>query len=225
MGERFYRASHVVLAPLFRGIWRVEYSGLEHVPAEGAAILASNHLSFMDHFFLPSGFKRPLYFISKVEHFHDPLKRVLFHAWNVIPLERGKGDAEAVERAKQVLRDGNLFCIYPEGTRSIDRKLHKGRTGVARLALETRVPVIPVAMVDTDLVLPKGKTVPTFHKAAVRIGRPIEVRGFHGMHEDRKACREVTDRIMHAIRDLSGQEYVDEYTMNPEYAPKTGGAT
>lgn len=224
MGEAFYRASHVVLGPLIRGLWRVSYDGLENIPPEGPAILASNHLSFMDHFLLPAGFKRPLYFISKAEHFDSPVKKVFFDAWNVIPLRRGQSDQEAMDRARDVLREGRLFCIYPEGTRSVDRKLHRGRTGVARLALELAVPVVPVAMIDTDLILPKGKSVPSFHKGGVRIGRPLRFPEHEGMQGDRKATRDVTDRIMRAIGALSGQEYVDDYTKNPEYSAKEAAA-
>ncbi|HET6403494.1 MAG TPA: lysophospholipid acyltransferase family protein [Candidatus Thermoplasmatota archaeon] len=220
MGERFYRASQYTIAPVLRGLWRVHATGLHHIPATGGAILASNHLSYSDHYFLPAVVPRQVFFISKAQHFDVPVQRWLFEQWGVIPLRRGEGDNEAMARSLQVLNEGKLLGIYPEGTRSTDGKLHKGRTGVARLALQARVPIVPVGMIGTEKVLPKGKHIPTFHKVVIHIGAPIDVSQFYGMENDRKVCREITDRVMHAIRDLSGQEYVHEYMQNPEYQAK-----
>jgi len=220
MGERFYKASQYTIAPMLRGIWRVRSTGLQHVPDTGGAIIASNHISYSDHFFMPAVVPRQIFFISKAQHFDVPVQRWLFEQWGVIPLKRGEGDNEAMTRSLQVLREGKLFGIYPEGTRSIDGKLHKGRTGVARLALQARVPIIPVGMIGSDKVLPKGKSLPKLHKVTVRFGEPLDVSAFYGMENDRKVCREITDRVMHAICDLSGQEYIDAYTTNPEYATK-----
>lgn len=220
MGEQFYKASQYTIAPLLRGLWRIHATGLHHVPSKGGAILASNHLSYSDHYFLPAVVPRQIFFISKAQHFDVPVQRWLFEQWGVIPLKRGEGDNEAMERSLQVLREGKLFGIYPEGTRSVDGKLHKGRTGVARLALLARVPVVPVGMIGTDKVLPKGKSVPNLKKVVVHIGAPLDFSAFYGMENDRKVCREITDRIMHAIKDLSGQEYVPEYVENPEYKQK-----
>ena len=222
MGERFYKACRVTIGPMLRGIWRIEASGVENVPRTGPAILASNHLSYTDHYFLPAVVPRQIFFISKAQHFDVPVQRWLFEQWGVIPLKRGEGDNEAFARSLQILGEGKLFGIYPEGTRSTDGRLHKGRTGVARLALQARVPVIPVGMVGTDKVLPKGKNVPSLHKVQVHVGEPLDFSAYWGQDGDRKATREVTDRIMMAIRDLSGQEYVDEYMQNPEYKPKAG---
>ncbi|HEX2022335.1 MAG TPA: lysophospholipid acyltransferase family protein [Candidatus Thermoplasmatota archaeon] len=220
MGERFYKACQYTIAPALRGIWRIKATGVENIPRQGAAILASNHLSYSDHYFLPSVVPRQIYFISKAQHFDVPVQRWLFEQWGVIPLKRGEGDQEAFTRALQVLREGKLFGIYPEGTRSMDGKLHRGRTGVARLALMAKVPVIPVGMIGTDKVLPKGKSMPKLKKVTIHVGAPLDFADFHGMENDRKACREITDRIMMAIRDLTGQEYVDTYMSNPEYQPK-----
>jgi 1-acyl-sn-glycerol-3-phosphate acyltransferase len=203
-------------------LWRIHATGLHHVPEHGAAILASNHLSYSDHYFLPAVVPRQIYFISKAQHFDVPVQRWLFEQWGVIPLRRGEGDNEAMERSLRLLHEGKLFGIYPEGTRSTDGKLHKGRTGVARLALQARVPVVPVGMIGTDKVLPKGKNVPKLHKVTIHVGAPLLFTEFYGMEGDRKVTREVTDRIMRAIRDLSGQEYVDEYVQNPEYQPPEG---
>ncbi|MFA5860243.1 MAG: lysophospholipid acyltransferase family protein, partial [Candidatus Thermoplasmatota archaeon] len=119
-----------------------------------------------------------------------------------------------------ILNEGKLFGIYPEGTRSTDGKLHKGRTGAARLALQARVPIIPVGMLGTDKVLPKGKSLPKLKKVTIHLGAPLSFAEFYGMENDRKVCREVTDRVMEAIGRLSGQEYVNEYVQNPEYQTK-----
>lgn len=219
MGERFYRASYHTIGPILRGLWRIHATGVHHIPEQGPAIIASNHLSYTDHYFLPSVVPRQIYFISKAQHFDVPVQRWLFEQWGVIPLKRGDGDREAMARSLQILEQGRLFGIYPEGTRSMDGKLHKGHTGVARLALMSKVPVIPVGMIGTDKVLPKGKHMPKFQKVTIHIGAPMRFDEYHGMENDRKACREITDRVMHAIRDLSGQEYVDEYVRNPEYKP------
>ncbi len=220
MGEKFYKASRATVGPLLRGLWRIHATGVHHVPTTGPAILASNHLSYTDHYFLPAVVPRQIFFISKAQHFDVPVQRWLFEQWGVIPLKRGEGDNEAYDRSLQLLGEGKLFGIYPEGTRSTDGKLHKGHTGIARLALHARVPIIPVGMVGTDKVLPKGKNVPNFHKVTVHIGAPIDVSQFYGMQDDRKVTHDVTDRVMHAIRDLSGQEYVPEYMRNPEYQAK-----
>ncbi|MGB1698259.1 MAG: lysophospholipid acyltransferase family protein [Thermoplasmatota archaeon] len=191
--------------------------GKHHVPKKGAAILASNHLSALDHLVLPTVTKRVIYNISKAEHFEKPIKRFFMTNWGVIPLKRGTGDSGALEQAKDVLRKGNLFCIYPEGTRSLDGKLHKGHTGVARIALEMNVPVIPVAMLGTFEKKPKGmKGMNKKVKTGARVGEPLSWPQYAGMHTDREICRKVTDEIMHAIAAVSGQEYVDEYQHNPE---------
>lgn len=223
MGERFYKASQATVGPILRGLWRIHATGVHHVPERGGAILASNHLSYTDHYFLPAVIPRQIFFISKAQHFDVPVQRWLFEQWGVIPLQRGEGDHEAMQRSLQILAEGKLFGIYPEGTRSTDGKLHKGRTGVARLALTARVPVIPVGMIGTDKVLPKGKSMPKLHKVTIHIGAPMTFEAYYGHENDRKACRDVTDRIMTAIRDLSGQEYVDAYAHNPDYAAKGEG--
>jgi 1-acyl-sn-glycerol-3-phosphate acyltransferase len=219
MGERFYKLSHATLGPLIRGAWSIEASGREHIPGEGAAILASNHLSFLDHFVKPAIIDRPVSFISKAEHFEAPLKAWLFEQWGVIPIERGKGDEEALDRAVGVLEDGKLFCVYPEGTRSLDGRLHKGHTGVARLALGVGVPVVPVGVEGTYEAMPKGQKLPRFPDVEVAFGEPLTFEDRHGQQDDYDTCREVTDEIMEAIQAVSGQEYVHEYQRNPDYVP------
>lgn len=204
--------------PLLR--WKLKVKtveGKEHVPKKGAAIIASNHLSGLDHVVLPSMTRRVIYNISKIEHFEKPLKRFFFTNVGVIPLARGTGDKGAIEKAKEVLRRGDLFCIYPEGTRSLDGKLHKGHTGVARLALELNVPVVPVAMLGTFEKKPKGmKGMKKEVELGARAGPALSWPHLAGEHENRDVCRQVTDEIMHAIAAVSGQEYVDAYQHNPE---------
>jgi 1-acyl-sn-glycerol-3-phosphate acyltransferase len=201
---------------LIRPAFRVKVVGRQHIPKKGAAILASNHLSALDHVVLPMATRRTIINISKAEHFQKPVKAWFFRQWGIIKLQRGSGDKAALEAAKKAIRDGNLFCIYPEGTRSLDGKLHKGHTGVARLALEMRVPVIPCGMVGTFEAKPKGGKTKYFSKTAAVIGPPLDFSKYWGMHEDKEVCRKVTDEIMHAIAAVSGQEYVDEYQHTPD---------
>ncbi|HUR61745.1 MAG TPA: lysophospholipid acyltransferase family protein [Candidatus Thermoplasmatota archaeon] len=201
--------------PLVRVAFRIRVEGRKHIPKKGAAILASNHLSALDHVVLPAVTRRTIINISKAEHFDKPLKAWFFRHWGVIRLLRGSGDQAALDAARKALRAGNLFAIYPEGTRSLDGKLHKGHTGVARLALELQVPVIPVAMVGTFEAKPKGGKTRYFTKTAAIVGEPLDFSRHWGKHNDKAVCREVTDEVMRAIQRLSGQEYVDEYQHNP----------
>lgn len=212
----FYEVSWVVVSPLIRSLWRVNVEGREHVPKKGAAIFASNHLSVLDHFVLGSTIRRPIHYISKAQHFDFPVRRFLFRRWGVIPLKRGEGDRQAFDASLQVLAEGNLFGIYPEGTRSLDGKLHRGHTGVARLHLQSGAPIIPVAMLGTFEAMPKGKRLPNFHKCGVRFGPALDFSEFRDRAEDRSFLRKITDEVMAAIAQQSGQEYVDEYQFNPE---------
>jgi 1-acyl-sn-glycerol-3-phosphate acyltransferase len=205
-----------IVMPILRLVLRIRVEGKHHVPRHGAAILASNHLSALDHVVLPAVTRRAIVNISKIEHFENPVKRWLFRGWGVIPLKRGSGDQAALDAAKGALRAGKLFCIYPEGTRSRDGKLHKGHTGVARLALEIGVPIIPVAMVGTFEAYPKGGKLKLFRKTAAFVGEPYDVSEFYGHHADREVCRAVTDEVMRRLAALSGQQYVHEYQYNPE---------
>ena len=211
---------------LVRPAFRVRVAGRRNIPRKGAAILASNHLSALDHLVLPMATRRPIVNISKVEHFQSgKVKAWFFKQWSIIPVQRGKGDTGAMDAARQALREGKLFCIYPEGTRSLDGKLHKGHTGVARLALEMRVPVVPCGMVGTFEAKPKGGKTRYFTKTAAVIGPPLEFPQYWGMHNDKEVCRKVTDEIMLAIAKVSRQEYVDEYQHNPEVATHARPAT
>lgn len=202
---------------LVRPAFRTKVVGRKNIPKKGAAILASNHLSALDHLVVAMATRRPIVNISKVEHFQSGrVKAWFFKQWSIIPVQRGKGDTGAMDAARKALREGKLFCIYPEGTRSLDGNLHKGHTGVARLALETRVPVIPCGMVGTFEAKPKGGKTRYFTKTAAVIGEPLHFERYWGMHEDKEVCRKVTDEVMRAIAKVSGQEYVPEYQHNPE---------
>ncbi|MGP4113092.1 lysophospholipid acyltransferase family protein [Streptomyces sp. 4N509B] len=194
--------------------------GREHVPATGPAILASNHLSFSDSFFLPAVLDRRVTFIAKAEYFTSPgikgrLTAAFFRGVGQLPVDRsgGRGAGEAAVRSGiAVLERGELFGIYPEGTRSPDGRLYRGRPGgLARIALATGAPVLPVAMIDTEKIQPPGKVVPKLMRPGIRIGEPLDFTRYQGMEGDRFVLRSITDEVMYAIMKLSGQEYVDVY--------------
>jgi 1-acyl-sn-glycerol-3-phosphate acyltransferase len=208
--------SRVLAGPFLYGLWRPEITGGEHIPPTGGAILASNHLSIVDSIFLPLMVSRPVTFAAKSEYFTktgllDRAAGTYLRATGQLPVDRAGARAaqDMLDSALGLLRDGALFGIYPEGTRSPDGRLYRGRAGVGWLALNARVPVIPVAMVGTDRVLPPGHRMPRFRKIRIRIGKPLTFDA----HE-RTGARErraVTDEVMKAIQALSGQEYVHMY--------------
>jgi 1-acyl-sn-glycerol-3-phosphate acyltransferase len=209
-----YRVLKILLSPLFRFFYRVHVEGLENIPSEGAAILAGNHLAVFDSFFLPLVLERRITFVAKAEYFEDPKTAWFFRAAGQIPIKREGGSASqrAMDSAREVLDAGQLFGIYPEGTRSPDGRLHKGHTGVARLALQCNVPVVPVAMIGTREAQPIGKVVPkVFMPITIKIGRPMRFDRYAERAGDPKALRQITDEIMFELRELSGQEYVDKY--------------
>jgi 1-acyl-sn-glycerol-3-phosphate acyltransferase len=209
---------YFLIGPPLRLTCRPWVEGLESVPKEGPAIIASNHLSFSDSFFLPLVVRRRITFVAKAEYFtgrglKGMISRGFFGGAGQIPIDRSGGRASegAIRAGQKVLGRGDLFGIYPEGTRSPDGKLYRGRTGVARLALTAKVPVIPVAMVDTDKVQPPGQLVPKPGRVGVRFGVPLDFSRYYGMEEDRFVLRSVTDELMYVLMELSGQEYVDVY--------------
>ena len=208
----------IALGPFLRVVFRPRVSGAENVPEEGPAILASNHLSYADWLFMPLTLPRRVTFVAKAEYFTSPgikgwFQKKFFSGSGQVPIDRsGASAAEgALSAAKRVLSQGELFGIYPEGTRSHDGRLYRGKTGVARLALETKVPVIPVAVVGTNVVAPPGKKFGSFTRPVVRFGRPLDFSRYEGMENDRYILRSITDEIMYEIMRLSGQEYVDMY--------------
>ena len=208
----------IALGPLLRVIFRPVVEGEENVPVEGPAILASNHLSYADWLFMPLTLPRRVTFVAKAEYFTTPgikgwFQRKFFSGAGQVPIDRTSGSAAegALASAKRILGDGELFGIYPEGTRSHDGKLYRGKTGVARLALETGVPVIPVAVVGTDVVAPPGKKFGTWTRPLVRFGKPLDFSRYEGLENDRFILRSITDESMYEIMNLSEQEYVDLY--------------
>jgi 1-acyl-sn-glycerol-3-phosphate acyltransferase len=208
----------VALGPVLRLIFRPVIEGAENVPEEGPAILASNHLSYADWLFMPLTLPRRVTFVAKAEYFTSPgikgwIQKKFFSGAGQVPIDRTSATAAegALSSARRILDEGELFGIYPEGTRSHDGRLYRGRTGVARLALEARVPVVPIAVLGTDVVAPPGKKFGTVTRPKVRFGKPLDFSRYEGMENDRYILRSVTDEIMYEIMRLSGQEYVDMY--------------
>jgi 1-acyl-sn-glycerol-3-phosphate acyltransferase len=208
----------VALGPWLKLVFRPQVSGAEHIPSHGPAILASNHLSYADWLFMPLTLTRRVTFVAKAEYFNTPgikgwFQKKFFSGAGQVPIDRsGASAAEgALSAAKRILTEGDLFGIYPEGTRSHDGRLYRGKTGVARLALECKVPVIPVAVVGTDVVAPPGQTFGKVTRPIVRFGKPLDFSRYAGMENDRYILRSITDEIMYEIMRLSGQEYVDMY--------------
>jgi 1-acyl-sn-glycerol-3-phosphate acyltransferase len=215
----FYWVVKYTLGVGLKMVFRPWSRGRRHVPRRGPVILASNHLSFSDHFFGPLPLPRKVVFLAKSEYFTKPgftglLSKAFFYGTGQIPIDRTGGAASdrALRSGLRVLAAGNVLGIYPEGTRSRDGKLHKGRTGVARLALESRAPVVPCAMIGTFQFLPSGSNRPNVKiRPGVIFGEPLEFSRFYGQEGDRDALRAVTDEVMRAIHKLSDQVYVDEY--------------
>jgi 1-acyl-sn-glycerol-3-phosphate acyltransferase len=191
---------------------------MENIPTSGPVILASNHLSFSDSIFLPLQSRRPVVFLAKSEYFtgrgfKGALTRWFFKATGQLPIDRSGGRASeaSLNTGLRVLAQGQVLGIYPEGTRSPDGRLFRGRTGIARMALESKVPVIPVAMIDTEKVQPIGRRLPRIRRIGIIVGEPLDFSRFDGMEGDRVILRAVTDEIMYELMKLSGQEYVDTY--------------
>ncbi|MCW2700387.1 MAG: putative 1-acyl-sn-glycerol-3-phosphate acyltransferase [Blastococcus sp.] len=205
----------VAIGPPVRVIFRPEAEGVQNVPATGAAILASNHLSAADWIFMPMSLKRRVTFLAKAEYFTGTgvkgfLQRAFFTGAGQVPIDRSSASAAeaAIQTGKRILSEGKLLGIYPEGTRSPDGRLYRGKIGVARMALDTGAPVIPVAMIYTSRRLPFGKKVT---RVRVRFGAPLDFSRYEGLSGDRFIERSITDEIMYEIMELSGQEYVDVY--------------
>jgi 1-acyl-sn-glycerol-3-phosphate acyltransferase len=208
----------VILGPILRLLFRPWVDGDQNIPETGGAIFASNHLSFSDSIFLPLVVPRRVTFLAKSDYFTGEgikgrLTAAFFKGVGQVPVDRTGGQASqaALNSGLRILNRGELLGLYPEGTRSPDGRLYKGKTGVARMALEAGVPVIPVAMIDTDKAQPTGKIVPNIMRVGVRIGKPLDFSRYEGMEEDRFVLRSITDEIMYSLMELSGQEYVDMY--------------
>jgi 1-acyl-sn-glycerol-3-phosphate acyltransferase len=226
----YWFLKRLALGPVLRVIFRPWVEGLENVPREGAAILASNHLSFSDSIFLPLVIERRVTFLAKSDYFTGPglkgwLTATFMRAVGQLPVDRtgGKASNAALKAGLKVLGRGELLGIYPEGTRSPDGRLFRGRTGVARLALEAKVPVLPVVMVGTDEAQPTGRLMPKVTRIGVKIGAPLDFSRYEGMEEDRFVLRSATDEILYELMRLSNQEYVDEYASTMKDRLKSRG--
>jgi 1-acyl-sn-glycerol-3-phosphate acyltransferase len=215
----FYWVVKAILGPFLRIVFRPWADGINNVPREGPAIIASNHLSFSDHFFAPLPLPRKVVFLAKAEYFTGRglkglVSKAFFSGVGQIPVDRSGGEASerALRTGLRVLAAGNLLGIYPEGTRTPDGRLYRGKTGVARLALEAKAPVIPCAMIGGFEFQPPGKIRPRLRiRPGVRFGKPLDFSRYYGLEQDRIVLRAMTDEIMYAIMKLSGQEYVDSY--------------
>jgi 1-acyl-sn-glycerol-3-phosphate acyltransferase len=214
----YWLLKYLLLGPWLRLLFWPKVEGREYVPETGPAIIASNHLSFSDSIFMPLMVKRKVTFVAKAEYFTGKglkgwLVKMFFLGTGTIPVDRSGGRAAqaALETQLRVLREGNLAGIYPEGTRSPDGRLYRGKTGVARLALESSAPVIPVVMLNADEIQPPGKLLPRIRRVRIRFGPPLSFTRYAGMAGDRFVERAVTDEIMYELMDLSGREYVDVY--------------
>jgi 1-acyl-sn-glycerol-3-phosphate acyltransferase len=215
----FYQLlKYVVLGPILKLLFRPWVEGLENIPDKGPVILASNHLSFSDSIFLPLMTPRRITFLAKQEYFTERgikglLKKAFFSGVGQVPIDRSGGRASeaALRKGLEILREGKMLGLYPEGTRSPDGRLYRGKTGIARMALEAGAPVIPVAMINTFDIQPQGKVLPRIMRVGIKIGEPLDFSRYEGMSGDRFVLRSITDEIMYELMQLSGQEYVDTY--------------
>jgi 1-acyl-sn-glycerol-3-phosphate acyltransferase len=214
----FYWLTKAVVSPLLRLIYRPWIKGAEHIPAKGPAILAGNHLAVFDSVFVPAVLPRRVFYIAKSDYFTGKglkgrLTAGFMKGVGMIPVDRTGGAAAlaALDKGREVLDRGHLFGIYPEGTRSPDGRLYRGKTGVARLALEAGAPVIPVAMIGTNVAQPAGTRLPHRTPMGIVFGEPMDFSQLQEQKDDRFVLRDITDQIMYRLMLLSGQEYVDVY--------------
>lgn len=216
-----YALGRTVVAPLARMIYRPHIEGRALVPRTGPVIFASNHLSFIDSIAIPVAAPRAVHFLAKSSYFDTWASRQFFSALGAIPVERGAGQAalDALDQQRRILEEGGAVALYPEGTRSLDGRLYKGRTGVAFLALQTGAPVVPVGLIGTDVAMPVGARFPTLRqRITVRFGAPLDLTA-HGPASSGRARRAATDEIMAAIHALSGQELAGVYNEVPAAGP------
>jgi 1-acyl-sn-glycerol-3-phosphate acyltransferase len=210
---RMYRTLRRILPPAVNRYLHVQVEGLDHVPDRAPAILACNHLSFVDSIVLPMNVPRPVYFLGKADYWDSWRTRWFFQGTGVVPVYRGGGakGEDSLRTGVEILRRGDLLGIYPEGTRSPDGRLYRGKTGPVRMALEADVPIIPCAMMGTDAAMPTGSKVPKRVPVTVRYGEPLDLSRYRDRRTDPFVLRSATDELMYEIMLVSGQEYVDEY--------------
>ena len=226
----YWIMKHIVVGPYVKAVYRAWVRGIENVPATGPVIIVSNHLSVLDSVFMPLEVDRKVTFLAKSEYFTGSgfkgfITKVFMTGIGQIPSDRsgGKASEASLNTALQVLAGGGVLAIYPEGTRSPDGKLYRGRTGVARMILESGAPVIPMVMVDTEKAMPIGSKLPKVHRVGMVFGEPLDFTRYVGMESDRFALRAVTDEIMYELAKLGGQEYVDVYASTVK-APRADSA-
>jgi 1-acyl-sn-glycerol-3-phosphate acyltransferase len=214
----YWFMKNLVAGPILKTVFRPWVTGLDNIPKTGGVILASNHLSFIDSVFLPLVIDRRIFFLAKSDYFRGKgLKgwatKAFMNGTGMLPIDRsgGKASEASLNTGLKVLHEGEVLGIYPEGTRSPDGKMYRGRTGVARMILEGDVPVVPVAMIDTEKVMPIGSKVPKVRRIGIVIGEPLDFSRFKGLEGDRFILRSITDEIMYELNRISGQEYVDVY--------------
>nr|WP_237465474.1 lysophospholipid acyltransferase family protein [Leucobacter luti] len=208
----------MIIGPFLKTLYRPWVEGAENIPATGPVILVGNHLSVVDSFFLPVMIDRRVYFLAKSDYFTGKglkgwIVKTFMTAVGQLPIDRsgGKASEASLNTALGVLDQGEVLGIYPEGTRSPDARLYRGRTGVARMVLESGATVVPVVMIDTEKAMPIGAKIPKIRRIGTVVGKPLDFTRFAGMSADRFVLRSVTDEIMLEIQKLSGQEYVDVY--------------
>jgi 1-acyl-sn-glycerol-3-phosphate acyltransferase len=214
----YWLFKYIFMGPLLSLLGRPKVEGLEYVPRSGPMILASNHLAVADSFYLSLVVTRRITFLAKAEYFTGTGLKGLVTRWfytvaGQVPIDRTDADSArtALDTAERILKDGKLLGMYPEGTRSPDGRLYKGKTGLARLALQTGVPVIPVAMIGTSVVNPPGSKMWRFGRVQVKFGKPMDFSRFEGLAGNRFIERAVIDEVMYELMRLGGQEYVDLY--------------
>jgi 1-acyl-sn-glycerol-3-phosphate acyltransferase len=214
----YWFMKNLVAGPILKTVFRPWVTGLDNIPKTGGVILASNHLSFIDSVFLPLVIDRRIFFLAKSDYFRGKgLKgwatKAFMNGTGMLPIDRsgGKASEASLNTGLKVLHEGEVLGIYPEGTRSPDGKMYRGRTGVARMILEGDVPVVPVAMIDTEKVMPIGSKLPKVRRIGIVIGEPLDFSRFKGLEGDRFILRSITDEIMYELNRISGQEYEDVY--------------
>lgn len=228
----YWLFKYIFMGPLLTLMCRPKTEGLDNIPASGPAILASNHLAVVDSFVKPLVITRRITFLAKAEYFTGTGLKGWFQRWfytvaGQVPIDRTDADSAqaALDTAKRLLADGKLLGMYPEGTRSPDGRLYKGKTGLARLALETGVPVIPIALIGTNVVNPPGSKMWRFGKVTVRVGKPMDFSRFEGLAGNRFIERAVIDEVMYELMQMSGQEYVDLYAADVKEGKADDGDT
>lgn len=214
----YWVLKHIVIGPWLRVLFRPWIEGTRNIPASGPAIMASNHLSFSDSFFLALVLPRPITFLAKSDYFTGRgikgwATRVFFTSVGQVPVDRSGGRASeaAIATATRILGEGQLLGIYPEGTRSPNGTMYRGKTGLARMALEAHAPIVPVAMINTYEIQPPGRLRPRLMRVGIRVGEPLDFSRYEGLEDDRFVLRSVTDEVMYELMRLTGQEYVDMY--------------